>query len=89
MQTHRLFEGDFVNDEGKFEDDITRKILGDGGEWTFPAVCPHCNHKMYKSAPEWIDGRTAICPKCGKKVYAQIIHERGGRTPKKEPVKND
>ncbi|MDF1537752.1 MAG: hypothetical protein P1Q69_02495 [Candidatus Thorarchaeota archaeon] len=79
-----------MNNEHPDEHDITRRILGDGGEWVFPSESTHCQYEMYKSDIEWIDGRTAVCPKCGKKVYAYIIHERDGKTPpKKEPVKED
>lgn len=78
-----------MSEERPDEHDITRRILGDGGEWVFPSECPHCQYEMYKSDIEWIDGRTATCPKCGKKVYAQIIHPHGGKTPQKEPVKDE
>ena len=78
-----------MSDEKPNDLDITRRILGDGGEWTFPGECPHCNYEMYKSDIEWIDGRTAICPKCGKKVYGQIVHERGGKVPEKKPVRDE
>lgn len=77
-----------LNDKRPDDLDITRRILGDGGEWVFPAECPHCQYEMYKSDIDWIDGRTAVCPNCGEKVYGHIVHERDGKHPKKEPVED-